>query len=89
MDGFGGIVSFRLGTEARARAVAEGTRLCGLSVSLGGVESLICHSATMTHAAAAGTDQAPPRDLVRVSVGIEDVDDIVEDLDRAISLALR
>lgn len=89
MDGFGGIVSFRLGSEERARAVAEGTQLCGLSVSLGGVESLICHSATMTHAAAAGTDQAPPRDLVRVSVGIEDVDDIVEDLDRAISLALR
>ena len=89
MAGFGGVVSFRLGTEARARAVAESTRLCGLSVSLGGVESLICHSATMTHAAAAGTDQAPPRDLVRVSVGIEDVEDIVEDLDRAIERAIR
>lgn len=89
MAGFGGVVSFRLGTEARARAVAESTRLCGLSVSLGGVESLICHSATMTHAAAAGTDQAPPRDLVRVSLGIEDVEDIVEDLDRAIERAIR
>lgn len=88
MAGFGGIVSFRVGTEEKARAVAEGTELCGLSVSLGGVESLICHSATMTHAAAAGTDQAPPRDLVRVSVGIEDVDDIVEDLDRALTRAV-
>lgn len=89
MAGFGGIVSLRVGTEEKARAVAEGTELCGLSVSLGGVESLICHPATMTHAAAAGTGQAPPRDLVRVSVGIEDVDDIVEDLDRALIGAVR
>lgn len=70
--------------EAAARRVAEGTELFGLSVSLGGVESLICHPATMTHGSVAGAPEAPPRDLVRLSVGIEDVEDLVDDLERAL-----
>ncbi|TLP94868.1 cystathionine gamma-synthase [Nesterenkonia salmonea] len=85
MSGFGGLVTLRVtGGEAAARVVAESTRLFGLSVSLGGVESLISHPATMTHGSTAGTPQAPPRDLVRLSVGIEDVEHLIDDLDRAL-----
>ncbi|GAB2602960.1 cystathionine gamma-synthase [Kocuria himachalensis] len=86
MRGFGGMVSFRLaGGEAAARAVAEGTRLYSLSVSLGGVESLICYPSEMTHASVRGTALAVPVDLVRLSVGIEDVEDQLEDLERALA----
>ncbi|ALU39242.1 cystathionine gamma-synthase [Kocuria flava] len=86
MRGFGGMVSFRLAAgEAAARAVAEGTRLYALSVSLGGVESLICYPSEMTHATVRGTALAVPVDLVRLSVGIEDVEDQLEDLERALS----
>ncbi|MEF3120733.1 cystathionine gamma-synthase [Kocuria flava] len=86
MRGFGGIVSFRLAAgEAAARAVAEGTRLYALSVSLGGVESLICYPSEMTHATVRGTALAVPVDLVRLSVGIEDVEDQLEDLERALT----
>lgn len=86
MRGSGGMVSFRLaGGEAAARAVAEGTRLYSLSVSLGGVESLICYPSEMTHASVRGTPLAVPTDLVRLSVGIEDVEDQLEDLERALA----
>lgn len=86
MRGFGGMVSFRLAAgEAAARAVAEGTRLYALSVSLGGVESLICYPSEMTHATVRGTALAVPVDLVRLSVGIEDVEDQLEDLERALT----
>ncbi|GAA3710436.1 cystathionine gamma-synthase [Zhihengliuella alba] len=84
MDGFGGIVSLRLGSEAAARAFAESTRLFGLSVSLGGVESLVCYCSEMTHASVRGTELAVPTDLVRLSVGVEDVDDLIEDLGQAL-----
>ncbi|WP_144790749.1 cystathionine gamma-synthase [Kocuria palustris] len=84
MDGFGGMVSFRLrGGEAAARRFAESTRMYKLSVSLGGVESLICWPSEMTHGSVAGTPQAVPVDLVRLSAGIEDLDDHLEDLERA------
>lgn len=85
MSGYGGLVTLRVaGGEAAARVVAESTQLFGLSVSLGGVESLISHPATMTHGSTAGTPQAPPRDVVRLSVGIEDVEHLIDDLDRAL-----
>lgn len=86
MDGFGGIVSIRLaGGEAAARKLAASTRLFGLSVSLGGVESLVCYSSEMTHASVRGTDLAVPTDLVRLSVGVEDVGDLRADLEQALA----
>ena len=90
MDGFGGIVSVRLaGGEAAARAFAEATELFALSVSLGGVESLLCYSSEMTHASVRGTPLAVPTDLVRLSVGIEDVADLQADLEAGLECAAR
>jgi cystathionine gamma-synthase len=85
MSGFGGMISFRVrgGAEA-ARAVAERTELFFLAESLGGVESLIEHPGIMTHASVAGTELEVPDDLLRISVGIEAVDDLLADLDRAL-----
>ena len=86
MRRFGGIVSIRLrGGEAAALALCERTRIFTLAESLGGVESLIEHPARMTHASVAGSDLEVPADLVRLSVGIETVDDLLADLDRALS----
>ncbi len=90
MRGFGGMLSLELGDPARARRLAERTRVFALAESLGGVESLIGHPATMTHAS------VPPAmreamgltdSLVRLSVGIEDVEDLKEDLDQALAEA--
>jgi cystathionine gamma-synthase len=84
MSGFGGMISFRLRDgEAAALQVCERTQLFTLAESLGGVESLIEHPGRMTHASAAGSPLEVPSDLVRLSVGIEDVDDLLADLDRA------
>ncbi|MFB9834255.1 cystathionine gamma-synthase [Actinoallomurus acaciae] len=85
MRAFGGMVSFQLaeGEEAAVR-VCERTRLFILGESLGGVESLIEHPARMTHASAAGSPLEVPPDLVRLSVGIEDADDLLADLERAL-----
>jgi len=85
MSGFGGMVSFRLedGEEAALR-VCERAELFTLAESLGGVESLIEHPHRMTHASAAGSPLEVPADLVRLSVGIEDVEDLLADLDRAL-----
>ena len=81
MSGFGGIVSLRFAAgESAARAFAESTRLFALSVSLGGVESLVCYCSEMTHASVRGTELAVPTDLVRLSVGVEDVADLRADL---------
>ena len=89
-EGFGGIVSIRLaGGEAAARAFAEATELFALSVSLGGVESLLCYSSEMTHASVRGTPLAVPTDLVRLSVGIEDVADLQADLEAGLECAAR
>ena len=88
MRSFGGMVSFRLaGGGAAARRVAEGTELFFLAESLGGVESLIEHPGVMTHASVAGTRLEVPDDLLRLSVGIEDVDDLQADLERALAAA--
>jgi cystathionine gamma-synthase len=85
MRGFGGIVSFRArGGEAEAVAICGRTRLFTLGESLGGVESLIEHPGRMTHASVAGSALEVPADLVRLSVGIESCDDLLEDLRSAL-----
>ncbi|HEV2638965.1 MAG TPA: cystathionine gamma-synthase [Actinocrinis sp.] len=86
MRDFGGMVSFRhAGGEAAAVQVCDRVRLFTLGESLGGVESLIEHPARMTHASAAGSPLEVPSDLVRLSVGIEDVEDLVADLIQALA----
>jgi cystathionine gamma-synthase len=86
MRGFGGMVSVQFtGGAAAAKQVAETTRLFQLAESLGGIESLMNYPAEMTHASVAGTELAVPDNLVRLSVGIEDVADLIDDLDWAIS----
>jgi cystathionine gamma-synthase len=84
MADFGGMVSFRLDSEERAVRVAERTRLFFLAESLGGVESLIEVPGPMTHASVAGSPLEIPADLVRLSVGIEHPDDLIEDLAQAL-----
>jgi cystathionine gamma-synthase len=85
MRGFGGMVSFRVaGGEEAALKVVDRTELFTLAESLGGVESLIEHPARMTHASAAGSPLEVPPDLVRLSVGIETVEDLVADLEHAL-----
>lgn len=85
MDRFGGMISFRpAGAVEAAHRVAERTELFFLAESLGGVESLIEVPAAMTHTSVAGTALEVPEDLVRLSVGIEHVDDLLDDLDRAL-----
>jgi cystathionine gamma-synthase len=89
MSGFGGIVSFRpKGGAERARAIATATSVFALAVSLGGVESLICSPARMTHASLTPQQRAEldiTDDLLRLSVGIEDVEDLVADLGCALN----
>ena len=85
MARFGGMVSFRVkGGEERALQVCDRTAVFTLAESLGGIESLIEHPGRMTHASVAGTDLEVPADLVRLSVGIETVDDLLADLDQAL-----
>jgi cystathionine gamma-synthase len=85
MSGFGGMLSFRLtGGEEQALKVCERAQLFTLAESLGGVESLIEHPGRMTHASAVGSPLEVPADLVRLSVGIEDVDDLLADLGQAL-----
>lgn len=85
MSGFGGMVSFRVrGGEEAAVALCGRTRLFTLGESLGGVESLIEYPARMTHASAAGSPLEVPADLVRLSVGLEDVGDLLGDLNQAL-----
>ncbi|HUS23063.1 MAG TPA: cystathionine gamma-synthase [Aeromicrobium sp.] len=85
MRRFGGMISARLaGGKDAAIELCERTKIFTLAESLGGVESLIEHPRVMTHASAAGSTAAPPDDLVRISIGIEDVDDLIADLDQAL-----
>ena len=85
MSGFGGMVSFRLRDgEDAALKVCDRAQLFTLAESLGGVESLIEHPGRMTHASAAGSPLEVPGDLVRLSVGIEDAEDLLADLDQAL-----
>jgi cystathionine gamma-synthase len=85
MSDFGGMVSFLAGSEEAAVAVCAETKIFLLAESLGGVESLIEHPARMTHASTADAPFAAPRDLVRLSVGIESADDLVADLEAALA----
>jgi len=85
--GFGGMVAFDVGSFAAARTVLETVKLCTLAESLGGVETLISHPATMTHASVDEEKRERlgiTEGLVRISVGIEDTDDIIADLDQAL-----
>lgn len=85
--GFGGMVAFDVGTLENARIVLESVKLCTLAESLGGVETLISHPETMTHASVLPETRARlgiTEGLVRISVGIEDTDDIIADLDQAL-----
>ncbi|WP_434969867.1 cystathionine gamma-synthase [Microbacterium sp. bgisy207] len=84
MSGFGGIVSLELESGERARRFAESTRLFTLAESLGGVESLVNYPDAMTHASVRGTELAVPETIVRLSVGIEAIDDLLDDIDRAL-----
>ena len=85
MRAFGGMVSFRVrGGEAEALEICGRTKVFTLAESLGGVESLIEHPGRMTHASVAGTPLEVPSDLVRLSVGIETVDDLIADLIQAL-----
>jgi cystathionine gamma-synthase len=86
MKDFGGMVSFRVkGGEQQALEVCNKTKIFTLAESLGGVESLIEHPGKMTHASAAGSPLEVPADLVRLSVGIETLDDLLRDLEQALS----
>jgi len=85
MHGFGGMVSVRMrGGRAAAQALCANTRVFILAESLGGVESLIEHPGAMTHASTVGSQLEVPDDLVRLSVGIEDVADLIADLEQAL-----
>ncbi len=85
--GFGGMISFTLKDEAAAPRFFERLRLCALAESLGGIETLVCQPSSMTHASVPAADRARlgiTAGLVRISVGCEDVDDIIGDLDQAL-----
>jgi cystathionine beta-lyase/cystathionine gamma-synthase len=87
MSGFGSMISFETGSLPNAKKILKKVRVCSLGESLGGVETLISHPATMTHAALGekGRKQIGITDgMVRISVGIEDVDDVLADLDQAL-----
>jgi cystathionine beta-lyase/cystathionine gamma-synthase len=86
--GFGSMISIETGSFANANRFATALRLCLLAESLGGVETLVCHPATMTHAAIGerGREKLGITDgLIRISVGIEEVEDIIADLDQALA----
>ena len=86
MRGFGGMVSVRMRAgRAAAEDLCAGTKVFILAESLGGVESLIEHPSAMTHASTAGSQLEVPDDLVRLSVGIEDVADLLADLEQALA----
>lgn len=84
MSRFGGIVSLALESGEAARRFAESTQLFQLAESLGGVESLVNYPDAMTHASVRGTEAAVPVEVVRLSVGIEAVDDLLADVERAL-----
>jgi cystathionine beta-lyase/cystathionine gamma-synthase len=89
MKGFGGLISFDVGTIEAAKAVLPRFKLMSLAESLGGVETLISHPAVMTHASVPADRRAAigiTDGMIRISVGIEDVEDLREDLDQALSV---
>jgi cystathionine beta-lyase/cystathionine gamma-synthase len=87
MRGFGGLIAFALGSLENARTLLNSVRLMALAESLGGVETLISHPVSMTHASVPYDHRQEigvTDDLVRISVGIEDCDDLLEDLAQAL-----
>ena len=91
MSGFGGMLSFELGSKATAGAFLERLRVFSLAESLGGVESLANHPASMTHASVPPERRAKigiTEGLVRLSVGVEDIEDLLEDVDQALGGAM-
>jgi cystathionine gamma-synthase len=88
MRSYSGMVSFTVkGDVNTALEVARGTRIFQLAESLGGVESLIEHPGQMTHASVAGTGAEVEDTLIRLSVGIENRDDLLQDLEQALKIA--
>jgi cystathionine gamma-lyase/cystathionine beta-lyase/cystathionine gamma-lyase/homocysteine desulfhydrase len=88
MSGFGAMITFETGSLKNANKMLKKVRICSLGESLGGVETLISHPATMTHAGLGAKGRAAigiTGGMVRISVGIEDVDDILDDLDQALA----
>jgi cystathionine gamma-lyase/cystathionine beta-lyase/cystathionine gamma-lyase/homocysteine desulfhydrase len=88
MSGFGSLISFETGSLDKANTLLKSVRVCTLGESLGGVETLISHPATMTHAAIGAEKRAElgiTDGLVRISVGIEDIEDILADLQQAVA----
>jgi cystathionine beta-lyase/cystathionine gamma-synthase len=86
MNGFGSMISFELGSKEKAKLFLDRVRLCSLAESLGGVETLISHPETMTHASVPVADRKRlgiTPGLVRISVGIEDVEDLIADVESA------
>jgi cystathionine gamma-synthase len=84
MRDFGGMVSFLAESEEEAVGICARTKLWKLAESLGGVESLIEHPARMTHASTADAPFAAPRNLIRLSVGLESAEDLIADLEAAL-----
>ncbi|MBC6794784.1 cystathionine gamma-synthase [Corynebacterium sp. LK28] len=82
--GFGGMISVRFHSEEAALKFCQSTKLICLAESLGGVESLLEHPATMTHQSVTGSQLEVPRDLVRISIGIEDLEDLLADVAQAL-----
>ncbi|MET1053085.1 MAG: cystathionine gamma-synthase [Mycetocola sp.] len=90
MSRFGGMLSLAFaGGERVARRFAESTTLFQLAESLGGIESLVNYPAEMTHASVAGTELAVPANVVRLSVGLESIDDLLADVEKAVGLAVK
>jgi cystathionine gamma-lyase/cystathionine beta-lyase/cystathionine gamma-lyase/homocysteine desulfhydrase len=88
MSGFGSMITFETGSLSNAKKLLKKVRVCSLAESLGGVETLISHPATMTHAALGEKGRRAigiTDGMVRISVGVEEVEDIVEDLDDALA----
>jgi cystathionine gamma-lyase/cystathionine beta-lyase/cystathionine gamma-lyase/homocysteine desulfhydrase len=88
MSGFGSMITFETGSLSNAKKMLKRVQVCSLAESLGGVETLISHPATMTHAALGekGRREIGITDgMVRISVGIENVQDIMDDLDQALA----
>jgi len=87
MSGFGGMLSFRLATGTQAKKFVESTSVFTLAESLGGVESLVNYPCEMTHASVRGTELEVPDTIVRLSVGIESIDDLIADVTAALDIS--
>ncbi|HET7840042.1 MAG TPA: cystathionine gamma-synthase [Terriglobia bacterium] len=88
MSGFGGMLSFETGSLEKAKTVLKSVRVCSLAESLGGVETLVSHPASMTHASVPAEERARigiTDGLVRISAGIEDVEDLIADLEQSLA----